>query len=305
MAEIKLGVDLSFAKKRFPEPEVWIDIVKNKIGLTIVEFDSDFLDPFFVSEPGLSEIASETKKLVDDNGLEIHNYFTGTITHCVNLVSHPDERVRKDGIRWCQEAIKLATKLGAKGIGGHFDMISSNDLGNPDRYKMIVDHLISAFQDLSVLAKQEGQEFILWEQMYTPNEIPYTIHQTKELMERVNEKAQVPIQLVIDLGHMCCQAFPHDPQDTDPYEWIRQLGYMCPVMHLQQCGEFSSDHWPFTKQCNERGFIDADKVIEAVHESGAKEILLAFEVFFGLSQSDEQIISDMAVSAEYWKKRLE
>ncbi len=305
MADIKLGVDLSFAKKRFPEPEAWIDIVKNKLGLNIVEFDSDFLDPFFVSEPGLSEIASETRKLVEDNGLVIHNYFTGTITHCLNLVSHPDERVRKDGLRWCREAIMLATKLGAKGIGGHFDTISSNDLGNSDRYQLIVDHLISAFQDLSVLAKQEGHEFILWEQMYAPSEIPYTIRQTKELMKRANDKAHLPIQLVIDLGHMCCQEFPHDPQDTDPYEWIRQLGDMCPLIHIQQCGELSSDHWPFTKQYNEKGIIKAEKLIEAIHESGAREMLLVFEIFFGLSQSDEQIISDMTESVEYWKKHLE
>ena len=48
-----------------------------------VEFDTDFLDPLFVSEPSLSEVASEIRKLSEKYGVEIHNYFTGAMTHCV------------------------------------------------------------------------------------------------------------------------------------------------------------------------------------------------------------------------------
>jgi sugar phosphate isomerase/epimerase len=304
MTKLKVGVDLSFAKKRWPLAEEWIGIVKNQLGLKYVEFDTDFLDPLFISEPTWMAIAAETKKLAAENGIEIHNYFTGAMTHCVNLLSHPDERIREDGMRWCREAIKLTTQLGARGIGGHFDTISANDLQNPNRYNMLIDNLIKSFKELSKLAKEQGQEFILWEQIYAPCEVPYTIAQSKEFMARINEGAHVPIPLVIDLGHMCCQNFEHNTEDTDPYEWLKQLGNITSVIHLQQCNGTGSCHWPFTKEYNAKGIIEPRRVIDAINESGAKEMYLFFEIFFSLSQTDQEILDQMKESIEYWQKYL-
>jgi len=305
MTKLKLGVDLSFAKKRWPEPQVWVDIVRNRFRIKYLEFDSDFLDPLFISEPTKSDIASKIRALTEESGLEIHNYFTGEMTHCVNLLSHPDERVRRDGLRWCEGAIDVAGTLGAKGIGGHFDTISSTDLKSPGRYAMRVDNLVESFRHLSVCARERNQEFILWEQLYTPSEIPYTIRQTKELFVRLNANAGVPIRLVIDLGHMCCQNFKHRVEDTDPYEWLRQLGGMAPVVHLQQCSGKSSDHWPFTKKYNAVGVIEAERVIEAINASGAEEVVLFFEIFFSLNQNDQQVLDAMSESVDYWRKYVE
>ena len=261
MSRFKLGVDLSFAKKRWPEPTAWLEIVKDKLGINYVEFDSDFLDPFFVSEPTLSDVASEIRALAVQHEVEIHTYFTGAITHCLNLVSHPDGRMRPDGIRWCERAIRLATKLGARGIGGHFDTISSKDLNNPERYRMLIDNLVSDFQSLSNVANQEGHEFILWEQLYAPSEVPYTIRQARELMEQLNCASSVPIDLVVDVGHMCCQEFPHSLEDEDPYQWLRQLGHLAPVVHLQQCNGTESCHWPFTRKYNDKGIIQPEMLM--------------------------------------------
>jgi sugar phosphate isomerase/epimerase len=304
MTKLILGVDLSFAKKRWPLPEEWLDIVKNQLGLSCVEFDTDFLDPLFISEPTWMDIACQTRKLAADYGVEIHNYFTGAMTHCVNLLSHPDERIRLDGMRWCEKAIQLAGKLGARGIGGHFDTITSNDLNDPRRYKLRVDDLVTSFHHLSKLAGDAGQEFILWEQIYAPCEMPYTIDQSREFMARLNDGAHVPIPLVIDLGHMCCQNFAHKSEDIDPYEWLRQLGHMTSVVHLQQCSGTGSSHWPFTKEYNARGIIDARKTIEAINESGAREMYLFFEIFFSLTQTDQQILDQMKESVDYWRNCL-
>jgi sugar phosphate isomerase/epimerase len=304
MTKLKLGVDLSFAKKRWPEPEVWIDIVRNQLGIKYLEFDTDFLDPLFISEKNWMEIAGEIKDLAKKSDLEIHNYFTGAMTHCVNLLSHPDERIRKDGFRWCEQAIRLTSKLGARGIGGHFDTISSRDLSNPERYTMLMNNLVTSFHELSRLAKQEGQEFILWEQIYAPSEVPYTIDQARLLMARLNEGVSVPIHLVIDLGHMCCQNFPHRPEDRDPYQWLRKLGKITPVVHLQQCDGYGSSHWPFTKKYNEIGIIKAEKVIDAINDSGAEEVYLFFEIFFSLGQNDQQVLDDMKASVDYWRRYI-
>lgn len=305
MVKFKLGVDLSFAKKRWPEPEVWLDIVKNKLGLRHVEFDSDFLDPLYVSEPARSEIAHEISEIAERQGVEIHNYYTGTMTHCVNLISHPDSRVRKDGIIWCEEAIRLATKLGAKGIGGHFDTISSRDLHDPERYNQRIDNLIQAFQHLSRLAKDQGHEFILWEQMYTPSEVPYTIEQSKELFKRVNKGSSLPILITLDVGHACCHNFRHVSKDEDPYEWLREFAVMSPVVHIQQTSAGASCHWPFTKEFNKLGIIDGAKVLETIRSTAAVETLLVLEIFFPLTMPDEEVMKAMRASVNYWNACIE
>lgn len=305
MTKLKLGVDLSFAKKRWPEPEAWLDIVVNKLGLKYVEFDTDFLDPLFISEPTASEVALEIRNLAQGYGVEIHNYFTGAMTHSVNLISHPDARIRREGVRWCVEAMKVATYLGAKGIGGHFDTVSSRDLGDPARYGMLIDHLIDAFHFLSGIAAEQGHEFILWEQIYAPSEVPYTIHQAEEFMDRLNRNAKVPIHLVVDVGHMCCQNFAHAPEDRDPYEWLRRLGNRTAVVHLQQCDGKSSCHWPFTEEYNRIGIVRPEEVIEALHDCGRPEVYLFLEIFFSLSQNDQQVLDAMWKSVQHWRKFVE
>jgi len=302
MTKLKLGVDISFAKKRWPEPEAWLDIVSNRLGVKYVEFDSDFLDPLYISEPTRTDMALEIRRLAQRHKVEIHNYFTGGMTHCVNLLSHPDERIRQDGLRWCEEAIDVASKLGCRGIGGHFDTISSRDLNDPERYNLLLEHLISSFRHLSYVAREKGQDFILWEQMYSPSEVPYTIRQAEELMQRVNDGAGVDIFLTIDTGHACCHNFDHQEEDVDPYNWLRTFAPISPVVHIQQTNREESCHWPFTSKYNEMGIIEAEKVIDAIHASGAKEVFLMLEIFFGLGQSDEQVLDEMTESVEYWRK---
>jgi sugar phosphate isomerase/epimerase len=301
MTVAKLAVDICFGKKRWPEPEEWTSLVHDELGLTHVEFDSDFLDPFFVSEPARSEIAARTRELAAERGLAIHNYYTGTITHCVNLLSHPDERVRADGLRWCRAAIALAARLGARGLGGHFDTICSRDCADPGRYQQRVDGLVESMQELSRTARQNGSEFLLLEQMYAPSEAPYTFEQTRTLFEAINRDAAVPVQPTLDVGHACCQNFEHSPEDRDPYAWIRAFGGAAPVIHIHQTTADGSCHWPFTAEYNARGIIHPEPLLRAVEDSGADQVLLVMEVFMPLGCTDEQVIAAMRESVEYWR----
>jgi len=301
MTVARLGVDICFGKKRWPEPEEWTALVRDRLGLNWVEYDTDFLDPFFVSEPARSEIAERTRELAAERGLAIHNYYTGTITHCLNLLSHPDERVRADGMRWCREAVALAAKLGARGLGGHFDTICARECADPELYRRRLDGLVGSMRELSLTARREGSEFILLEQMYAPSEAPYTFEQTRRLFEEINREAEVPVQLTLDVGHACCQNFDHQPRERDPYAWIREFGADAPVIHIHQTTADSSCHWPFTAEYNSRGIIRPEEVLRALEDSGAGESLLVLEIFFPLGQTDEQVLEAMRESVEYWK----
>lgn len=301
----QLGVDLSFAVKRWPEPEQWIEIVRKTLGIRHLEFDSDFLDPLYLRESTWRPEAERIRMLAANADLEIHNYFTGEMTHCVNLLSHPRKEFREDGMLWCEKGLEVTTALGCRGMGGHFDTISSADIANPARYQARIESLLASAKHLARLAKKEGHEFLLWEQIYSPSEVPYTLVQTRDFLARVNADNEdaVPIELVVDLGHACCQNFPHSEADTDPYAWLREFAPQTRVVHLQQCDGHGSSHWPFTKEYNERGIVEPRRVLDALGEGGAGEdLLLCFEIFFSLSQNDQQVLDAMKRSVEYWSQ---
>ncbi|HID95046.1 MAG TPA: sugar phosphate isomerase/epimerase [Candidatus Latescibacteria bacterium] len=302
---LKLGINLAFVRKRWTSPEEWFSIVKEKLGLEYVEFCSDLLDPVFVSEPTRSRLAAEIKSKAEEYGLQIVDYCTGMMPHCINLLSHPDPEVRQDGFRWCEGAVKVAAKMGARGIGGHFDAISFRDWSDENRYEFYIAGLIQAFRGLSKLAGERGLEFILWEQMYVPGEVPYTIDQAEEVYRRTNEDAGLPVYLLVDIGHACCQNYPHKPQDRDPYTWLRRLAPISPVIHIHQTTADASCHWPFTREYNEAGIIRPEKVIEAINSSGSKENYLVFEVFHPLAADEGQVLDELSQTVEYWRRHVE
>jgi D-erythrulose 1-phosphate 3-epimerase len=304
MVYFKLGVDNCFAVKRWPEAIDWAKIVKNDLKLNIIEYDSDFLDPLFISQDNAIKTAKNIGEIAKKEGLFIHNYFTGEMTHCVNLISHPDKKIRKDGLEWIKRAMKIATAMDAKGIGGHFDTIPSKICADSRKYKYYIDYLIDNFIYFSELAYLEKHEILMLEQMYSPYEVPYTLKQTHEILERINTKSRILVSPVIDLGHACCQNFDHSPGDNDPYMWLKEFASIVEVVHLQQTTMLESNHWPFTKKYNELGIIEPNRVLNALEHSTKKEIYLIFEIFFSINQTDKQVIDSMIETVNFWKKYI-
>ncbi|OIN95849.1 hypothetical protein AUJ66_08115 [Candidatus Desantisbacteria bacterium CG1_02_38_46] len=299
--KLHLGINLAFARMRWPQPVEWLWVV-NKLGIKYVEFCSDFLDPILISKPTRLEVARKTRKEADEDGVIIYDYYTGMIPHCLNLLSDARPSVRKDGLRWCEEAIKVASALGVRAIGGHFDHISYRALIRPRKRIFLIQCLFKAYQHLSELARKEGLEFMMLEQMYVPGEKPYTIEESEEFYRKLNESSAVPIYLTIDVGHSCCLNYLHKEEDLDPYEWLRRFAHISPVIHIHQTNGKESQHHPFTKIYNQVGIITPEKVIKAIEASGSKENYLMLEIFFPLTVNEKQLINDLYETVIYWRK---
>jgi sugar phosphate isomerase/epimerase len=307
MTKINLGMNSCFAVKRWPNPWEWLKIVGEDLNLRYVEFTLDLIDPVLTSEPTRSELARETAFAAQAYNVEIFDAYTGLAIHCFNLLSHPHPGMRRDGLRWMEEALELVTLLGARGLGGHFDALSYTDVQNPQRRQFFIDHLVDTFRYLARLAAKKGHAFILLEQMYSPREMPYTLEETEYFYKRLNEGNQeerVPILLTLDVGHSCCQNYPHTEKDLDPYEWLRRFAAYSPSIHLQQTDGKVSRHWPFTEEYNKVGIIHPQKVIDAIYESGAEEVTLFFEIFHTLGTHETQVLDDLKYSVDYWRKYL-
>ena len=102
-------------------------------------------------------------------------------------------------------------------------------------------------------------------------------------------------------------------KDGDPYEWLEKLGAYSPIVHLQQTNGTSSGHQPFIKECNEKGIIKGEKIIEALKKAYAMpddhnmpekcdEIMLTLEPFTGTADINRAALSKLRETVEYWRQ---
>lgn len=303
MTKIKLGINTCFAINRWWEPEVWLKIVRKDLGLKHVQFCFDLLDPIIVDKPIGIRVLKKIKDIADSYGIRFDTCSTGEVPHRFNLLMHPYPDIRSCYLRWYEQLIVMSTYLGADGAGVYMGSMTNRDLNDTRRKEHIINCLLENLQCLANVAKNEDQKFLMWEPMSIPREIPCTISEAKELHRKVNEGTTLPILFCLDFGHGYVAS--EDPRDGDPYVWLKEFAHISPSIHIQQTDKLFSRHWPFTKDYNKQGIIEAPKVIEAIEDSGAEEVILVLELFHsGQAPTESRVLDDLKESVEYWSKYI-
>jgi len=116
--------------------------------------------------------------------------------------------------------------------------------------------------------------------------------------------APLPIRPCLDVGHRNLGS--RNPDDADPYAWIREFGSETAVIHIHQTDDAGSRHWPFSKEHNSRGIVRGRKLLEAVSKYCGDEVMLALEVTGKAFFPDEsEYLSRLRESIAYWKGCLQ
>ena len=61
-------------------------------------------------------------------------------------------------------------------------------------------------------------------------------------------------------------------------------------------------HWTFTRAHNAEGVVDMEKVMKALHESGAEEVYLFPELIHPFEFEEEKLLAEMDESFEYLRQ---
>jgi len=110
-----------------------------------------------------------------------------------------------------------------------------------------------------------------------------------------------PMRLVLDVDHGDL-ASPN-PDDTNPYAWLRAFGKVSPVVHLKQSKRDKGGHWPFTPEHNAEGSITGEQVLAALEDSGAEEAMLILELSHREREpAESRVLPDLKASVEYWRQ---
>ena len=298
--DVHLGINTCFAVKRWPRPSEWVAIVRDELGLDLVQHSLDLVD-LSLSPEALSRQAAETRSAAQAAGLTLHSTFTGLAAYSSNLLLHPDPDARAAALAWYARAIDYTSAVGAMGTGGHVGAFSVADGADPGARARGWEILRASLAALAERAKAAGQSFFLVENLAAGRE-PATMADLAGLLTD-EEADRVPIRLCLDVGHMCV-AGTSGP-DRDPYAWLERLGGAAEVIQLQQSDAEGDHHWPFTPAYNALGRIEADRVLDALSASGAPQATLILEVIPPFEQDDRAVLEDLRASVAHWRAALE
>ena len=296
---LRLGINTCFAVKRWPRPQDWAPVVRDRLDLRLVQHSLDLVD-LAASAQRREAQAQALSAVGADHGLELHSTFTGLAAYSANMLLAPDPAHRQAAIAWYRAAIALTGQIGGRATGGHVGCFSVPDWRDPSRRAELWDALRASLAELASDAKGAGLEYLLVENLAVARE-PSTMAMVGELLSD-GDGGRVPIRLCLDVGHMCVPGT--SGPDRDPYAWLRALGRSAPVVQLQQSDAEGDHHWPFTDRYNAVGRISADAAIDALGEGGVEESALVLEVIPPFEQEDESVLDDLAASVEYWREAL-
>jgi sugar phosphate isomerase/epimerase len=294
---LQLGVNTCFAVKRWPRPEDWAPIVRDRLGLKLVQVSLDLVD-LTGDEASLAAAVDEHLDAAGRHGLQIHSVFTGIAGYSLNLLLHPNERERDAAERWYKRAIEFTAQLGAESVGGHIGAYSVPDWADEARRSMLWDELQVRLGRLAAVARSRGLQGFLVENLAARRE-PSTMPDIESLITDGDDR-HVPLQLCLDVGHMCVPGTEGD--ERDPYAWLRRLGRRAAVIQIQQGDAHGDRHWPFTGEHDDVGRIVPQTVLEALgHDATAP---LIFEVIPAFEAPDDSVIADLEESARRWREAM-
>jgi sugar phosphate isomerase/epimerase len=289
-----LGINTCFAVKRWPRVDDWGPIVRDRLGLRIVQQSFDLSDQ-------LADDGTVLRAGVVAHDLQLHSTFTGLAAYSSNLLLDPEPRRRAAAAAWYSRAIAFTAEAGGIATGGHVGAFSVRDWTDPARRAERWTGLQRLLGAATAEARPAGLEYLVVENLAAARE-PSTMTMIRELLTE-GDSEHVPIRLCLDVGHMCVPGTTGD--DRDPYTWLRQLGRAAPIVQLQQSDVAGDHHWPFAPRFNAVGRIDADRVIDALGEGSVEQTLLVLEVIPPFEQDDDEVVDDLVASVDYWREALD
>ena len=289
---VTLGINNCFAAKRWPEPDEWAQIIREELGLSVVQHSLDLSD--IDDDPDADAVRTACERA----GLVIDSVFTGLIAYSLNLMLAPDAAERERAAGYWSRAVQFASSLGARSVGGHVGSLSRRDADDPDRRALLWTELQRRLSELSRLAHRSGLQALLVENMACDRE-PCRMAQVAELLTP-SDAEHAAVALCLDVGHQCVPGVTGP--DADPYAWLRQMGRQAMVVHLQQTDAAGDHHWPFTREHNAQGRIRGPEVLDALAASGAEAATLVLEVIPAFEADDARVLEDLRESVVYWQE---
>lgn len=296
MTEILLGFNCNCFTNRYDEPEEWTRLCAD-MGVRHVMFNVDLIDPYWPWDLQ-KRLCDRTRKACDEYGVSIRCSFGGQHGH-QHYLGHPEEEVRREAEEFFRKAIRQTAYLGGKSFGTCFAIQTVRCNNDPRVRREVMEDAFAAYHRLASYAAEQGLAALAYEMTSVSRETCATFEENDYVLQRCSDM-EVPLCICLDMGHRNMAGIP---AERDHLAWIRRYGKHCNIIDCQQTDLRASRHWPFTEEYNEKGCINGNEIVAAVSDSGAEEVLLAFEIrAAAFHPQEDRYLDDLKASVEYWRQ---
>jgi sugar phosphate isomerase/epimerase len=161
---LQLGINTCFAVKRWPRPEDWAPVVRDRLGLRLVQHSMDLVGTD-AGAPPLDVQAAAVAAMAEGAGIQVHSTFTGLAAYSSNLLLAPSPADREAAAAWYRAVIGFTRSAGGRAAGGHVGCFSVPDWRDPSRRAELWQELGDVLRDLAAEAQDAGLEYLMVENL--------------------------------------------------------------------------------------------------------------------------------------------
>ncbi len=295
---MKLGLNLSFAVKRWIEPERLAKLIKNDFGVDHIQFTWDLIDPWWPEEQR-KIMAQEYKTAFEKAGVTVDATFGGLASYSYAHLLAPSEIQREIAFSFFKRAIDLTIELGAEVMGTPVGGMSYDDARNPERREDLYKEMLQYIRKLAEYGKTRGLKEIHIEATPLITEFPHSPQVSIQMMKDL-EGTEIPVKLLIDWGHALYK--PLLKEEADINLWFQKCAPYIGSIHLQQTDGLLDRHWDFT---HKDGIITPELIKDAVKRANLENITQYLEVVTIFEEDDDKVYEGMKKTMEYLHRELE
>lgn len=287
-----VGINLSFCVKRWVTPALWAPLVRDELGLDLVQLTFDLVDPLW-PDAVLDAAADDIRDTAARHGIAVHSAFVGLAHYSFNQLLHPDPRLRDVAEHWLARAYRFAARAGIPRVGGPLGAVAARPDGHEPDAIPEADYrdLIARMHRLAEAAAGEGLTELLVEPTPLRREWPWTVDQAVRMADDL-AGAALPWRYCVDWGHGTYEPlYGRDRAAMEP--WFEGLGPRIGAVHLQQTDYQLDRHWDLTRP----GRVDPRAALALQRRAGLGDTPVFLEVFYPFEQDDASVLEAVRRSA--------
>ncbi len=283
---MKLGVNLSFAVKRWIEPQALAALIRDKLDVTYVQYTWDLTDPWWPAAVR-DRLARAYAKAFREAGLVTESTFGGLASYTYNHFLAPSDDLRRCGHEHLKRAIDMTSEMEVPATGMPFGSYSSADAVNPARRAEILKEAEEMWIDLAGHAARRGLKMLYVEPVPLGTEFPSSAADGLKLMKDLDGKTDIPVRLLVDWGHALFE--PLFGEDANMDHWAKTCGDYIAAYHIQQTDGQLDRHWSFAHD----GVISVQQMEDFWKRWNLTDQTFFAEFVYPFEATDEDVLDDM------------
>lgn len=293
---MKLGLNLSFAVKRWMKPARLARMCREEFGIRHVQFTWDLIDPWWPDGPR-DEMIAEYREAFGEAGVQIDSTFAGLAAYTYGNLLAPSKIQREIAVTYFKRAIDLTVNMGANIMGTPVGGMDYEDARREERRTMLYGTMLDSLRRLARYGLEKGLKEIQIEATPLWTEFPHTPEAAVQLMKDL-EGSAVPVRLLIDWGHALYRPLLKEKADMEL--WLHKCAPYVGAIHLQQTDGLMDRHWDFTKE----GIVTPKLVKKAVLNAKLQEVTQYLEVVTAFEEDDDAVYEGMKKTMDYLHREL-